>query len=57
MLRTELIDLIKFKTSKRGQKMAFYWSNGVGLGGRWIRLKMDLAEHLIATEQAEEFQD
>jgi len=50
MLRTELIDLIKFTISKRGQKMAFYWSNGAS---RWIRLKMDLANHLVATEQVE----
>ncbi len=50
MLRTELIDLVKITISKKGQKMYFYWSNGAS---RYIRLKKDIAENLIATEQVE----
>lgn len=51
MLDYSKINLVKSTVSKRGLQMFYYYSEGAS---RWIRLKKDVAEHLIATEQVED---
>lgn len=54
MLDYSKINLIKSTVNKRGNKMYYYYSEGAN---RWIRLKKADAEHLLATEQAQDVTD
>ena len=55
---------IKFSTSKKGTKLAYYWSGdhgsraaGVPGFGRWLRMKIAVAESAIAQDQADRYVD